>query len=463
MRQGSQHGGRPPHSKGRALRFEAMEPRLLLAADWVGLNQVRGTYGFDGAGQTVAVIDGGVDYNHAALGGFGAGHHVVGGYDFANDRPDPYNVNDSGAHGTHVAGIVSSQDPAHRGVASGADLVDLRVVDNQGASSLSAILAALQWVDANRNTFRWPITTVSLSFGTQSNELSPQSGAMLEDALAKLSADGVFVAVAAGNGYATYHTQGVVYPADSPYVVAVAAGDANGNLCSSSQRDAAVLVAPGQSIVSSVPLPAGATGPDNQFASYSGTSMAAPYVAGASMLLREAYAAAGQANFNEQTLYQCLMTTADTITDPTTGLSYHRLNLAKAVDSVMAAKSPSASTLATSSVAVAPAKIAVTSPATPATAKVMPAVSSPVVIGPIAPATNPVQPVQSAAGQSSTTIASAKVVSSTPLVTTKSKNVTTSVPMASAGSKPIATAAGNTLHPAAVRKAVDSVLRLLGR
>ncbi len=76
---------------------------------------VSNTYGLRGAGQTVAIIDTGIAYDHLALGGgFGAGYHVVGGWDFTEEKDaDPYDDAPAGFHGTHVSGIVASQDPAH--------------------------------------------------------------------------------------------------------------------------------------------------------------------------------------------------------------------------------------------------------------------------------------------------------------------------------------------------------------
>ena len=57
----------------------------------IGLDRVRAEYGFTGSDQTVAVIDSGVAYDHLALGGgYGPGHRVVGGYDFAEGDNNPY-------------------------------------------------------------------------------------------------------------------------------------------------------------------------------------------------------------------------------------------------------------------------------------------------------------------------------------------------------------------------------------
>lgn len=330
-------GLRRSYSGGRVLRFEAIEARLLLAADWTGLDQVRATYGLTGKGQTVAVIDTGVAYTHAALGGgFGAGYRVTAGYDFADEAPDPYDRGPAGAHGTHIAGVIASSDAAHLGVAPGVDLAALRVVDDSGQGSLGLIDQALQWVHSHRNSLRYPITTVNISLGAGGNFSTLPDWAFLESDLAQLQSDGIFVAVAAGNGFSSMHTVGVDYPAASPYVVPVAAADASGTMSAMSQRNARALVAPGIGIVSTLPDYVGNhNGRDDDFGAASGTSEAAAFVAGASALLREAYGRAGLSKVTEMTLYQTLVNTADTIHDNVTGLNYSRINLARAVESVL--------------------------------------------------------------------------------------------------------------------------------
>jgi hypothetical protein len=320
------------------LRQQVARP-LAVAADVTGLTQVRSEYGLTGAGQTVAVIDTGIAYDHAALGGgLGSSYHVVGGYDFAEGDANPYDDGPAGGHGTHVAGILAGSSAYYAGVAPGVDVVSLRVFDDAGHSQFDWIEQALRWVHTNRNAFAYPITTVNLSLGAAWNSSTLPGWAVLEDELAQLEADGIFIAVAAGNGFQSSGQTGLSYPAASAHVVPVASVDADGTLSYFSQRDPRVIAAPGRSISSTVPDYLGdRNGVADDYAQLSGTSMAAPYVAGASVLLREAYQYAGVANVSQQALYQKLVNTADTISDPITGRNYFRLNLDRAVDSVMPA------------------------------------------------------------------------------------------------------------------------------
>ena len=301
-----------------------------------GLSQTQAAYGFTGRGQTVAIIDSGIAYSHTALGdGLGSGHRVVGGWDFAENDADPYDDGPAGSHGTHVAGILASTDSSCPGIAPGADLVALRVFDDSGQGNFHWVEQALQWVHDHRNSFPNPITTVNLSLGANWNADSLPSWSTLEDELAQLDADGIFVAVAAGNSFAQNSQVGLDYPAVSSHVVPVASVDANGSLSYFSQRSPRVIAAPGRNVLSTVPDYLGNhDGVDNDFARFSGTSMATPYVSGAAVLLREAYQFAGYANVTEKTLYDLMVNTADTVYDPQTGQNYHRLNIQRAVDAI---------------------------------------------------------------------------------------------------------------------------------
>lgn len=353
----------------RTSRYESFEDRLAFSADPVlqlpleplnrdilpqatlntapqnastidyGLDYVRQTYGFLGAGQTVAVIDSGIAYDHPALGGgLGANYRVVGGWDFAENDANPYDDAPAGFHGTHVAGILASSDATYRGVAPGADLVGLRVFNDQGATEVAWVEAALRWVHEHRNTFENPITVVNLSIGFEWNGAGLPPSAQFEDELSQLHRDGIFVAVSAGNSYAKYNSPGVGYPAASPYVTPVASVGADGNLSSFSQRNARVIAAPGERITSTVPDYAhDLNGRTDDFERSTGTSMAAPFVAGAAVLVREAMVSGGRTNITADDLYNHLYNTADLVFDAATNATYHRINVGRAVDAALPA------------------------------------------------------------------------------------------------------------------------------
>lgn len=357
-----------PRGSETPRRFEAFEPRLALSAHsiadipvqqqvqpeteltgylqqtsaWTAqatnaaIEHLLQDYGFNGRGQTVAVIDSGIAWDHYALGGgYGAGQRVVGGWDFAENDANPYDDGPAGFHGTHVAGIIGSAAAGTRGVASGADLVGLRVFDDAGQGNLQWVEQALRWVHEHRDDFINPITTVNLSLGTTWNSASVPDWATLEEEFAQLRQDGIFISVAAGNSFAQYGTAGVSYPAASPHVVPVASHDADGNLSDFSQRNWRSLVAPGENIRSTVPdhLFGGTQG--NQYLAASGTSMAAPWVAGASAVLREAYEFMGQSSVNQDTLFQRFHASADKVFDSITGGWYSRINLQRAISQVV--------------------------------------------------------------------------------------------------------------------------------
>jgi subtilase family protein len=350
----------------RTARFESVEPRIVLSAnptgdlcagqfvqssisnpfatatldghDLTGLTEALSNYDFTGEGQTVVVIDSGVAYDHAALGGgIGEGYTVVGGWDFTEENDaDPYDDGPFGSHGTHVAGVIASNDTNYPGIAPGADIVALRVFNDAGQTQLSWVEDALEWVHENRDSFANPITTVNLSMGLFTNSMTPPDGAVLEDELAQLAADGIFITAAAGNGYTRFEEPGLSYPASSPYVTAVGSVDSTGELSYFTQRHTSMLAAPGRSVTSTVPDYIGnRNGIDDDFAQYSGTSMASPYVAGAAVLVREAYAFAGYTDVSAQTIYETLYESADRVYDSATETTYRRLNIDSAIESVL--------------------------------------------------------------------------------------------------------------------------------
>ncbi len=149
------------------------------------INSARADFGLYGFGQTVAIVDSGIAYDHPALGGgFGPEFRVVGGWDFAESDADPFDDDPGGFHGTHVAGIVASADAEYTGVASGVDLVALRVFDDQGSSSFDWIEQSLVWIHHHRADFESPITVVNMSLGAREGQGTTLM-AQIEDELCK--------------------------------------------------------------------------------------------------------------------------------------------------------------------------------------------------------------------------------------------------------------------------------------
>ncbi len=196
--------------------------------------------------------------------GIYTGHSQFGGRaDVAYDAVgDGWNGLDCNGHGTHVAGIIGATT---YGVAKGARLHSVRVLDCDGYGTLSGVIAGVNWVKANKGAK--PVANMSLG-GSKSTSLN--------DAVTALSRAGVFVAVAAGNeGQNACNTS----PASAAYVEATGAVSATDTRRSWSNYGSCVDIhAPGVLITS--------TWPGGGTEQLSGTSMAAPHVAGAAALYK---------------------------------------------------------------------------------------------------------------------------------------------------------------------------------
>ena len=162
----------------------------------VGADWVRSSLGYTGLGTSIAVIDTGITYTHADVGGcFGAGCKVVYGYDFADGDADP---TDCHGHGTNVAAIAAGTS----GVATEADIVAYKVFPSSGCSSTTddAIAAAIDDVVLNAATYN--IVAVNLSLGTYDYRTSSAcdgTGTATETAVAVAYRDDIVVVAAAGN------------------------------------------------------------------------------------------------------------------------------------------------------------------------------------------------------------------------------------------------------------------------
>lgn len=211
----------------------------------------------DGTGKRVWIIDTGVDIDHPDL----DVDTVLSKCFVINET----SVEDNNGHGTHVAGIIGALNNSFGvvGVAAGVRIIALKVLNNDGEGSTSQLLRALNYVGQNAN----PGEVVNMSLG--SDTISPS----LDNAVRTLADEGILFSIAAGNKSekANLSSPGRV---NNPNVFTVSAIDSMGNFASFSNfgNDVVDFAAPGVAIVS--------TFSQGRYARLSGTSMAAPHVAG---------------------------------------------------------------------------------------------------------------------------------------------------------------------------------------
>jgi len=235
--------------------FSVVEPRLIT---W---NVNRVGYG-DGTGKTAWIIDSGIDFTHPDL-----NVDTIRSRSFLSGQPS---ANDENGHGTHVAGIIGAKNNSigTLGVASNANLVSLRILDKDGTGTAGGLIQALAYVNANGKAG----DVINISSGEDS------VSSIVDQQVKNTAARGIYIAIAAGND----HKPAINYSparANGTNIYTVSAVDSLDNFASFSNygNDAVDYAAPGVRIIS--------TWIGGKYAIASGTSMAAPHVAGLLLLV----------------------------------------------------------------------------------------------------------------------------------------------------------------------------------
>lgn len=215
----------------------------------------------NGIGKTAWILDTGIDFDHPDL--------TVDAIRSKSFLSGSTSADDENGHGTHVAGIIGGKNNNFGilGVASGATLVSIRILDKEGKGALSSTIEALSYVSSNAK----PGDVINMSFGEEG--ISDALDRQVKAAAAK----GIFIAIAAGNDSKAANLFSPAR-ANGTNVFTVSAVDSLNNFASFSNygNDAVDFAAPGVRILS--------TYLDGKYARMSGTSQAAPHVAGLLLL-----------------------------------------------------------------------------------------------------------------------------------------------------------------------------------
>jgi serine protease AprX len=265
-----------------------------VASDWNGASAP--TTG--AAAPTIAVVDSGIQADRPDFAG-----RVLASVNLSTLTSA---TNDERGHGTFVAGVAAGAAKGYAGAVPQANLVSIKVMNADGMAKTSDVITACQWILANKAQYNIRVANFSLHSANKASFLNDP----LDKAVEKLWFNGVVVIAASGNYAVDGKPSGVLYaPGNDPFVITVGAADLNGNASNSTHTNAPFsaygytpdgfakpdIGAPGRYLVG--PVPASSTLAAQRadsivapgYIQLSGTSFAAPVVAGAAAQILAAH------------------------------------------------------------------------------------------------------------------------------------------------------------------------------
>ncbi len=270
----------------------------------------------------IAIVDSGIDTSKTA----DFGDRVVASVNFSS--ADPKATGDDEGHGTMVAGIAAGASSDYPGVAPTAPLVSVRTADANGMSYSSDVIAAIDWILQNKDTYNIRVANFSIAGAVASSfTVDP-----LDQAVEKLWFSGVVVVAAAGNHGTGDGPVPMYAPGNDPFVITVGAFDQHGDSATFDDTVAPwsaygttadgfhkpELSAPGRWLIMPVPdnatlateLPDRVVAPGYMW--MSGTSFASPVVSGAAAQLLALHP-----DWTPDQVKGALMLSARSLPDPT--------------------------------------------------------------------------------------------------------------------------------------------------
>lgn len=281
-----------------------------------------------GLGETICLIDTGVDYTHSDLGGcygennFSSNCKIVGGIDYCAEDIDCASTDndpmDSHGHGTHIAGIISANGIA-KGIAPNSKIIAIKAGTSSGVFYDDDLMAGIDWCINNASKFNISIISLSLGSGLYSSYCEDDP---LTTYINNATSKNISVIIATGNN--GNHTH-ISAPSCVKNAISVGGSSKDGSI-SFNRNFVTDLIAPAVGINS--------TKNRGGYFINSGTSMSTPHVAGAFAILKQFFRLQNSREPTPEEILEILKSSGKIIYDNSSGLNFSQIEIYSAIASI---------------------------------------------------------------------------------------------------------------------------------